>query len=253
MKNKKGETVEEKDFMKSLDALENLAKGIMDTGEEDLSKSIDEDDLSKSADGDEDGDGATDTDDVIEKGFPTDDEDEDDDDGDEDVEKSFADSAIEGSETIEKAIEVSDFLGDLVDQVGFALDSIKKSIETRMDSMEKSLSGVMAFNGELAKSLKTSFTEMDRGITQNMGEMDKLAKSFDTLADAPQGRKSLTTFSKSFGESETSAPTTKKDVLKMMDQALEKSIDGITAMDIVRYDSTGELSPKAAKALGMTQ
>jgi len=247
MKNKKGETVEEKDFMKSLDALENLAKGIMDTGEEDLSKSIDEDDLSKSVDGDEDG--ATDTDEVIEKGFPTDDEDDDDD----DVEKSFADSAIEGSETIEKAIEVSDFLGDLVDQVGFALDSIKKSIETRMDSMEKSLSGVMAFNGELAKSLKTSFTEMDRGITQNMGEMDKLAKSFDTLADAPQGRKSLTTFSKSFGESETSAPTTKKDVLKMMDQALEKSIDGITAMDIVRYDSTGELSPKAAKALGMTQ
>lgn len=240
-KNESG-TVEEKDFMKSLDALENLAKGAIGDEPETIEE-IDEE-LEKSLKG-EGVDVLTHED--MEKANPDPDEDEDEKE-DEDTEKSFADLAADGSENIEKAIEVSDFLADLVDQVGFAIDTMRESIDARMDAMEKSLSDVTAFNGGLAKSLKTSFREMDTGL-------DTLKKSFDGMADTPvRGRKSITTLNKSFaggeGENADKAPG-RKDIIAALDTALEKSIDGVSAMDVVRFETTGTLSKSAAKAIGM--
>lgn len=245
--------VGEKDFLKSLDALETLAKGEIVTQETDelekAAPSVEGEELEKAdpvveepAEDLEKADPADDDDD-LEKGEPDND---DDDDGDDDgVDKSFAETATEESENIEKAVEVSDFLSDLVDQVGFALDRIEKSVKERLAEMEKSIESVKVFNSKLAKSLKMSFEAMDGGI-------EDLRKSFDTIADAPaHGRKSVTTLEKSFGENgETKAPK-KADVLNAMQMALEKSVEGITSMDIVRYEATGDMPPHVAKVLGL--
>lgn len=245
MENKKApEAVEEKDFLKSLDALENLAKGaIGETSEPVIPDTIEEidDELEKSL---KDAEPDVVTADELKKSDPDGDEDDD----DEDTEKSFATMAAEGSENIEKAIEVSDFLSDLVDQVGFAIDGIRESVTARMDAMAKSMADVSAFNNGLAKSLKASFKGMDSGL-------ETLKKSVDGMADAPaRGRKSVTTLSKSFaGESDTDSNKAigRKEVLRALDTALEKSVDGVNPMDIVRFETTGTLSKTAAAAIGM--
>jgi methyl-accepting chemotaxis protein len=48
-------------------------------------------------------------------------------------------SAAESSENIQKAIEVSDFLSDLVGLVGEAIDGLKEATEARFERIEKSL------------------------------------------------------------------------------------------------------------------
>ena len=242
------ESVEEKDFLKSLDALENLAKGTIGDALDEVPETIEEidDELNKALDGQPD----VVTEEDFQKSDSGDDDDDDngEDDDDEDTEKSFAEKAAEGSENIEKAIEVSDFLADLVDQVGFAIDSMQQSVNDRMDAMEKSLANVTAFNGELAKSLKTSFMEMDSGL-------DILKKSVEGMGDAPvHGRKSVTTLSKSFagGDDNSSGKAPgRKDIIKALDTALEKSVEGVNPMDIVRFETTGTLSKSAAEAIGM--
>lgn len=249
MKNKKDpKAIEEKDFLKSLDALEDLAKGaIGETPDLEIPDTIEEIDaeLEKSLEG-KTVEPDVFTADDLEKAAPdSDDEDEDEDD---DTEKSFAGMAAEGSENIEKAIEVSDFLADLVDQVGFAIDGIRADVAARMDTVEKSLAGVAAFNDGLAKSLKTSFTEMDNGL-------DTLKKSVDGMADAPiHSRKSVTTLNKSFAgasDEDGNKAIGRKDIISALDTALEKSVEGVAPMDIVRFETTGTLSKSAATAIGM--
>lgn len=240
------ESVEEKDFLKSLDALENLAKGTIGDALDEDPETIEEidDELNKALDGQPD----VVTKEDFQKSDSGDDDEDDNGDDDEDTEKSFAEKAAEGSENIEKAIEVSDFLADLVDQVGFAIDSMQQSVNDRMDAMEKSLANVATFNGELAKSLKISFMEMDSGL-------ETLKKSVDGMGDAPvHGRKSVTTLSKSFaGGDDNSAGKApgRKDIIKALDTALEKSVEGVNPMDIVRFETTGTLSKSAAEAIGM--
>ncbi len=240
------ESVEEKDFLKSLDALENLANGTIGNALDEVPETIEEidDELNKALDGQPD----VVTEEDFQKSDSGDDDEDDNGDDDEDTEKSFAEKAAEGSENIEKAIEVSDFLADLVDQVGFAIDSMQQSVNDRMDAMEKSLANVATFNGELAKSLKISFMEMDSGL-------ETLKKSVDGMGDAPvHGRKSVTTLSKSFaGGDDNSAGKVpgRKDIIKALDTALEKSVEGVNPMDIVRFETTGTLSKSAAEAIGM--
>lgn len=255
MADETSKVVEEKDFLKSLDALEALAKGEIATTEP--APAV-EGELEKSAAGKDEVE-VVETADELEKADPdNDDPDEDEDDPDEDeTEKSFAQQAAEGSENIEKAIEVSDFLSDLVDQVGFAIDGIKKAIDARMDAMEKSLAKVAGFNGELAKSLKTSFTAMDEGMKGTHTGLEDLRKSVSEMATAPaRTRKSVTTtLEKSFDQvaQTDDSKMGKKDILKAMETALEKSVEGITAMDIVRFETTGQMNPNVAKAIGFTQ
>ncbi|MBI9086805.1 MAG: hypothetical protein JEZ11_24625 [Desulfobacterales bacterium] len=257
MSDKIPEAVEAEDFMKSLDALELLASGVAPVvasaetvvlaETEDLEKSVVVDEELPAGD-------------ELEKSFPDKDEDDDDGDVDEDAEKSFAQAAADESENIEKAIEVSDFLTDLVDQISSAIDGIKKSIGARMDAMEKSIAAQTGFNAELAKSLKTGFTVMDGGIKGNVSGLEDLRKSVEVMADGPaRGRKAVvSTLEKSFA-TDSLDPNKgnpwmdKKSILSAMDSALEKGLGNISVRDVVRYEATGELQPHVAKALGINQ
>jgi hypothetical protein len=242
-------TVSEKAFLESLDALETLAKGMVPVADDvddldDLNKGIADEDLQK---GDPDDEGGTDDDDPdegLDKGLQAPD--------------SFAAEAVADSENIKKAIEVSDFLADLVDKVSGAIDGIRKETETRFAAIEKSLAANITASQELTKALSDSLRKSFQAVAEKADlQSEDLRKSLETLnselsrtpAHTPKSK--TTVLSKSFGDDSDKKEMSKTDILKSLTDLYEKGDPGVTSLDIIRFESGGSLSPAVEKLLGL--
>ena len=278
-------TMPEKAFLESLDSLETLVKGMVTDGAAEAAPPVVEEetvvveeDLAKGGDalskGDEDLEKCGDK--KLAKGGG---EDEDDDPGadleGEDIEKgvstdtdvkpvepaeptTFADELVEGSENIQKAIEVSEFLADLVDRVGEAIDNLRAVTDERFEKMEKSLSDVAKVNqsavAAMTETLRKSYQAVAEKTDQQAQDLRKSLGDLNAeLSKAPaRGPKTKThVLSKSFGERANDRAMNKEDILKSLTDMFEKGDPNVTSMDIVRFESGGSLSPHVMKALGL--
>lgn len=251
-------TMPEKAFLESLDALENLAKGMVPVAD-DLDAAAGED-LEKSQSADGQGEAAADE--ALVKGDDGgDDEDEDKDEGDEDAEKalsgdalSFAEEAAAGSENIRKAIEVSDFLADLVDRVGDAIDGIRKNLDSRVEAIEKSLLTVCEANQSVVQAVAETLRKSFQAVSEKTDQQaETLRKSLDILNDelsrtparAPKAKVSV--LEKGFNDEEKGIEMSKADILKSLSDMFERGEPGVTSLDVIRFESSGVLPPHIQK------
>lgn len=230
----------EDELLKSLEALEKLAAGGVE--ETDLEKSAKAKEKAKDEDSGE-------ADDAGDSG------------DDEDAEKSFAEAAAEGSENIRKAIEVSDFLSDLVDAVGNRLEKIEKSFNERLTTLEgAAVSQHQAQREamvEIAKSFGAIRDEFQKSFAGQedlkKSIQDDLKKSIDALGDAPMHRRksllpgSSQVIEKSFGANDNVDPTatlSKSFVTNKLFTWAQAGQNGINSQDVLRFESSGELRPE---------
>jgi hypothetical protein len=124
----------------------------------------------------------------------SDDDSSDDDDSDDDAEKSFR-AAAANDETMSKAIEVSDFLGAMVDQLSLTLLTMTKGFQKSFAEMEsrlnaridsrvsKGISMSSDFNARLAKAITAIGTSVE--------EQNDIVKSLSNAPAAPRGKAML--------------------------------------------------------------
>ena len=208
-----------------------------------LASLLDEDleELQKSLDFDNEGD-----DDELEKSIDNDEEDENenedegdegDEDDDEDVEKSltrtdFAKSFGEQNDNAQ-ALEVSDFLSNLVDEIGFHMDGFEKSLGANRKQTVAVVNAVSTM-AELVKSL----TEEVQSVKEQHAE---LQKSFDQVASLPVGRRSVVnnreiqTLNKSMGAGGAGQPLSRMQIGNILMKSFEAG--EITGSQITRFEA----------------
>lgn len=195
-----------------LDAdLEELQKSLeLDEEEgsedEELEKSMGDDDSEDDGEDDQDSDDDKDDDKDDDSDDDSDDEDDDSDDEDEDDDKTekslktdFAKS-FGAQEENAQAFEVSDFLANLVDEVGFHMDGFAKSMSLqakKQDTVIKSLTAIVQVVQDMAIK-----------VEEVSAENADLRKSLGEMLERPVGRKSVVnqrevqTITKSLGNQE---------------------------------------------------
>ena len=180
----------------AMDKTEDLA-GLLDADLEELRKSLkldteDDEELVKSSNKDEDDE--KDEDDGDDESSDEDDGDEDDEMKDKSLQMDFRKS-FAASEENAQALEVSDFLSNMVDELGYSMDGLSKSlgvVSKQQVTMTKALMGAF----DIIKSLTEKVEAMQ---TDN----EELKKSLDGVMNLPIGRKGavsqreVTTLSKS--------------------------------------------------------
>jgi hypothetical protein len=221
------ETIGEDELLKSLDTLEALAKGKV--AEEAPAAEEEPEIITKSDVDDEDGE---------ERG-------QEENANEEEQEKSFAEKAVESSENLRKAIEVSDFLSDLVEEVGKAIDGLKSEVRGRLDGIEKSLADAGNLRAQVTEAFSMSMKGLLDLVKSSSVNLEDLKKSIDELGSQPvHGRKSkLTVLEKSFNANENENTLTKSQILSTLTEMVISGQEGVTANDIVRFESGGSLNP----------
>ena len=230
------ELVSEEDLLRSLSMLEALAAG--DPGENMLKS--DRSSGEKEQEGNEDPDEDEDEDKGKDKDKGKDEDDDPDDDEDDAMQKSLQGQIVGDSETMRKAIEVSDFLEGIVE----GMSRVMAGALVRLDQMEKSLAALTktqrVSNEVMAKSL--------RGIHDHQKSLGRLATG---------SRKSITSttvLEKSFvgndGDSgDKFASMSKTQKAELLTDLLMKGHNGITAGDIVNVESSGNIPPHLVEVL----
>lgn len=188
----------------------------------------------------DDTDGAADTD---EEDVTSDDLDEDD---DEDTQKSLA-TELNGNENVKKALEVSEFLQDLVK----GLDAV---ITDRTDSISKSVIQTSDESNELLAKSIVGIAKGQKAVLETNAEILKSFKAMNarmsTLEAKPAVRKSVAqanqVIEKSFEASSGDAPATKSSTLSKSEASakLMAAYEGgnqSVMNDILALDGTGNL------------
>jgi hypothetical protein len=181
------------DLAKLLDAdLEELQKAIEmdDSEDENPEKSVDDDE--------EEGEGEEGAENEGEEEEDNESSEDDEDDGEEEksLKTDFAKSLAENDEN-RQAFEVSSFLLNLADEIGYSMDGVEKSMKLVVGQQSVMTKALMSM-GELVKGLSEELKEVK-------AENAELKKSFDDMLSKPIGRKSavstreIATISKSMG------------------------------------------------------
>jgi len=153
--------------------------------------------------------------------------------GEGDEEKSFYDEAKDESSEIRKAVEVTDFLNDLVKAIGKSMDSLRKSVT---DSNK----AVMSTLATMAKSMATVAEEVQ-----------DLADRVEDLEKTPVGGKKSITASAGIERSFSDAGTelSGDEILDQLTEWAMKGEHGITSIDVSQYETTRTLTKAAQEAL----
>lgn len=155
--------------------LEELRKSMAEDDEEEEEKDGDEEDEEEQGEGEE-GEDEADSDE--------DSDEEEDEEDDEKTEKSFASPLRKSlSRQHRQAFEVSDFLSDMTDEIGFQLSGLQKSVTLTAKKQEK-----------LLKSMATmlqSLQDLAAQVEALKEENATLQKSLDEVLSQPIGRKSV--------------------------------------------------------------
>lgn len=177
---------------------------------------------------------------------------EEDEEEDEEVEKSLS-NIMNNNPDVKKALEVSEFLNELVKSLDVVLGNHNEGLKKSMHASEHS-------NDLLAKSL-LGLTKAHQTIMKSQSELHKsiqeINKRLDSMSQQPVMRKSVATnakpIQKSFEASQGNPPQAPKDTLskaeissKLMTAYSGGNKDLMT--DILAFDGTGDinsLSPEA--------
>lgn len=223
--------IDEEDVLKSLSVLEDLVKG---ESKEVLNESPKDEDLKKAESDEDDED--------------EDDEDDEDEDEDEDAEKSLG-SEFEETGEIQKAVEVSAFLSDLVDSVRSSIEDLRKAVTVEINEMKKSLADTRSFQkGAVDRLVKAMVGETEKVATLTTG-MEDLRKSLDDFGNAPVGpRKStMRIIEKSFSGNDQTNPLEnlrKSQVVDRLVRLVQQRDSGVSSIDVTNFELSGHLRPE---------
>jgi len=162
--------------------------------------------------------------------------------------KSF-EAAAQQNETIQKGVEVSEFLAELAKAIGAGLEGIEARVQAHVDAMGQQLFGTLTNfageQGEFNKSLAEAVANIGYGVAGSIEQVDQVAQM---PANGPKGQMQVMKggqgqqgfVNKSFGGGEGES-LNKSQVLDVMQDMLEKG--QVTPLDIIKFDTTGELRP----------
>jgi len=166
---------------------------------------------------------------------------------DDDAKKSFS-GAAQHSETIQKGVEVSEFLSELAKAFGEGLQGIEARTHAVVENMAQQLFGTLtqfaSEQGEFNKSLAEAVANIGYGVAGNMEQVEQVAQM---PAGGPRSQLAVVQgggqgfVNKSFGGPAGGEPIQKAQVLDVMQDMLEKG--QVTPLDIIKFDTTGELRP----------
>lgn len=206
--------IDEEDVLKSLDALEDLVKG----GAKEEEEEPDEDEGKSEPDEDED----------------------------EDEEKSFG-SDFEETEEIQKAVEVSAFLADLVDSVRTSIDDLRKAVTVEIGEMKKSLTDMRGFQAKAIDRLAKAMSGETEKVTGLVTGMEDLRKSLEDFGNSPaRPRKStLKVIEKSFNQEGEGEPVLRKSqIVDRLVRLAQQRDSGVSLLDVTKFEMNGELRPE---------
>lgn len=185
---------------------------------EELEKAMNED---LEDDEDNNADEETEDEGYEDEGYDEDEGDDEDEDDEEDVQKSFGSSELRKSMSKNghrQAFEVSEFLKDLTDEIGFMMEGLEKSLQNVTKQQNTTLGVLKNFGEALQKSFEV--------IEDLKADNEELRKSIDMLMGRPVGRKSVVnqreiqTLTKSHNAG-PSAPITRADVTDILVKSFE--------------------------------
>lgn len=171
---------------------------------------------------------------------------------DEDYKKSID---LKSGASVKKALEVSEFLSELV-------ESLNKSLEAQKGEISKSLKSTKNVSEALAKSFE-GMAKAQKAVIETQVEVMKslkaLGKKVDAIGAQPQVRKSVAnaqvltkSFDASLGNKPAGNQLSKSQVLSKLTAEFEKGNKAIMN-DILNYESNGSLdslSDQAKNILG---
>ena len=244
----------DKDVLKSLDALEELADEqlaksveIEDEAEKDyLLKGVKPDEIAEEGD-DEKEDKEDEKDEDASEEEDEKDEDGDDEEDEPKIEKSFNEEIAE-DETIKKGLDESEFLSAFARLQGASIDELRLSVAKSLFASEKTASVLAKSFAAIIKS-----QEVSQDIISKQGEVIKsLQERLDGVEKTPKARKSaVNAIEKSFNAS-VGVPTelSKSQVSEKLTALAMSGQNGVTIEDVVNYESTGNLRPGLESVIG---
>ena len=159
-----------------------------------------------------------------------------------DMGKSFA-QAVQDNDTLQKGIEVSDFLLEMVKSFALGLENVSRRLEAHVDSR---LGQFASEQGDFNKSLAEAVANIGYGVgalskgIEDAGQQPAGAPKSQLRAvpagAAPQGVQPL-----SKGQGNPLEGITKSQVLDAMTTMMEKG--QCAPLDVVKFETTGDLNP----------
>jgi len=159
-----------------------------------------------------------------------------------DMGKSFA-QAVQDNDTLQKGIEVSDFLLEMVKSFALGLENVSRRLEAHVDSR---FGQFASEQGDFNKSLAEAVANIGYGVgalskgIEDAGQQPAGAPKSQLRAvpagTAPQGVQPL-----SKGQGNPLEGITKSQVLDTMTAMMEKG--QCAPLDVVKFETTGDLNP----------
>jgi len=168
--------------------------------------------------------------------------------------KSF-DGAVQGSETLQKGIEVSQFLAELSKAFAAGLEGIETRVNANMEQMGQQLysvlSGFAGEQGEFNKSLADALVNIGHGVAGSIQQVEQVSQQpagpprSQGLQMVPGGQQGAPQgfVQKSFAGQQPGENLSKAVVADALTDMLEKGESGISPIEIIKFDTTGELRP----------
>lgn len=155
--------------------------------------------------------------------------------------KSFADTAAE-SDNVRKAIDVSDFLSDLVYTIAEHTDSLTESVEKSLDGFVYQ----QRFNQAMASAMK-QMGELIKGLSeqvQGIGKQPAATRKSDVSA---------TVVEKSFANANPASNDTlsKSQIAAKLMTLMESGDKSVTDQDVIRAETTGLIRPELREKVGL--
>jgi hypothetical protein len=162
--------------------------------------------------------------------------------------------AVQDSEPLRKGIEVSQFLSEFAKAMGAGFEGVEARLDAKVQAVGQALfdqlTAFAAEQGEFNKSLAQGVVNIGHGVAgsiqqvQEVAEMPVGAPRTQQLQVLPGGQQQGQQFvQKSFGGQPGMENISKAMVADVMSDMIHKGEPGITPLEVIKYDTTGELRP----------
>jgi chromosome segregation ATPase len=229
----KSEEVEKVEDKQDAPDEENVEKSVESDEEENVEKSVKSDEVS-----DEDDDGNDESED-----------DDKDDDKEEKTEKSMKEELSE-NDTIAKSVDASEFLSEFSRVHANRMDKMSYELNKSLETSNR-VSSVLSKSFEAIVKSQEGLQDLVKSQASQINEAKELIKSLnerlDEVESQPVGRKAVVdvmekSFNHSAGIEEPKKTLNKGETLAKMSNMLQTGNPGISVNDIVKYESTGQMS-----------
>lgn len=161
--------------------------------------------------------------------------------------------AVQQSEPLKKGIEVSVFLAEFAKAMGSGFEGIEARLQGRIDQVGQalydSLTGFASEQGEFNKSLAQGVVNIGHGVAgsiqqvQQVAEMPAQAPRSQQLQIIDGGQQGQPFVQKSFSGQQGQEGISKSMVADCLGDMIQKGEQGVTPLEVIKFDTTGELRP----------